>query len=807
MIGLNNHKKLSFIYERTLGSYIRDTYPGQVNIVKAFFEYLERDDLTVAPIDIGEYSKVQNLLNLRDIDLTIDQFLEKFQYTHMQRLPSNFPADVRFIIKLIKDFYLSKGTEESFRLFFRMIFNSDVNFLYPKELMLRASDGKWNAPHYILPNPDTMPFDVLTATDEDELPFLTDYVTGHAPLVGLTSGASGIPESYFLSNDVPEGKIIQMSNVQGNFTPGEYIYPLGVYDPDDDPNYNPAKQLDWDVLLSKQLSALTARDLLANGSPQWMIADDLYQKITAQLIIFESTIIYMIKINQNGNAGLGMTWQDGWIILAGHWIGNDGKISDRMVLQDSDFYQDFSYVLLSDIPISDFIQPVLETLHPAGFKLFSELVPIDLEVYGELFQPVILGDVKWFIEWLASIITIQDWIANNAYEIGDTVKAPDGTFWIRVDFGLTPDWATDPSSDTTGLWRAFLAANPTAPTITGLIDYTIAFEPTESIATTSVDHNKALSSVWLNGIDDVDSGRRWDTIESLERYDCDIFDEAHANYLVFKNDTKVSINDYMISGDTYNATNANGEFNLTDFVSSCIFQFNAFVPAESAIIEDSPLNFAHRMELLRPFSAGSDGSILFINGQEYRSLGGGHYSSFANGTASEVGNFVTITYGQTVNHNISDIVELYRYDPNNIIHNTSMKLPIDHMEVLDIDLVNINTTKDIIIFNNGKYISNDQYYIILNNDIVSIYMTGRPLLAGGLSIYEVSAKVRSSYSQITNAVTSQLILPTQESNWPFLPSSNVVQHDTIIIIPPTFNLTTPIFNNTANLNLTNTYNE
>jgi hypothetical protein len=38
---------------------------------------------------------------------------------------------------------LSKGIDESFKLLFRLLFNEEVDISFPKNNILRASDGKW----------------------------------------------------------------------------------------------------------------------------------------------------------------------------------------------------------------------------------------------------------------------------------------------------------------------------------------------------------------------------------------------------------------------------------------------------------------------------------------------------------------------------------------------------------------------------------------------------------------------------------------------------------------------------------------
>ncbi len=58
----------------------------------------------------------------------------------------------------------------------------------------------------------------------------------------------------------------------------------------------------------------------------------------------------------------------------GEYIDERGRLSADIVLQDSNFYQKFSYELQLDIPLSDYRDFYEELLHPAGEKLFNNLV-------------------------------------------------------------------------------------------------------------------------------------------------------------------------------------------------------------------------------------------------------------------------------------------------------------------------------------------------------------------------------------------------------------------------------------------------
>ena len=58
----------------------------------------------------------------------------------------------------------------------------------------------------------------------------------------------------------------------------------------------------------------------------------------------------------------------------GQFIDDVGKPSEIVQkIQDSYFYQNFSYVIKSQTPINQWRKPVLETNHPVGFNLFGEL--------------------------------------------------------------------------------------------------------------------------------------------------------------------------------------------------------------------------------------------------------------------------------------------------------------------------------------------------------------------------------------------------------------------------------------------------
>ena len=88
-----------------------------------------------------------DLLKFRDPDGAITTYLNSFRDEFLATLPESIDAgvDKRNIIKNIKSMYRAKGTVRGHETFFRLLFNSNAETLYPREQLLRVSDGQWDS--------------------------------------------------------------------------------------------------------------------------------------------------------------------------------------------------------------------------------------------------------------------------------------------------------------------------------------------------------------------------------------------------------------------------------------------------------------------------------------------------------------------------------------------------------------------------------------------------------------------------------------------------------------------------------------
>ena len=155
---------------------------------------------------------IQQLLNFRDPDKVISDFLTKFRDEFLKTIPEELAIglDKRSLIKNIKSLYRLKGTNEGHALFFRILFNEVSETFYPREQILKASDGQW----------DTQKVLRAIATTGN-----TTNLVGRT-ITGQLSGASAVVESvrkFVLGSKEISEFIVNNDTLIGTFTIGEEI--------------------------------------------------------------------------------------------------------------------------------------------------------------------------------------------------------------------------------------------------------------------------------------------------------------------------------------------------------------------------------------------------------------------------------------------------------------------------------------------------------------------------------------------------------------------------------------------------------
>ena len=125
---------------------------------------------TISDYRPNPVTNISELVNFRDPDKVINHFLTKMRDEFLATLPENLAAglDKRKLIKNIKSMYRSKGSVRGHEIFFRILFGENSETIYPKEQMLKASDGQF----------DTLKVLRVIATSGDPTTLIGRTITG-----------------------------------------------------------------------------------------------------------------------------------------------------------------------------------------------------------------------------------------------------------------------------------------------------------------------------------------------------------------------------------------------------------------------------------------------------------------------------------------------------------------------------------------------------------------------------------------------------------------------------------------------------
>jgi len=174
-----------------------------IQFMKAYYEWMESNASDAV------IRKSRNLLDYRDIDNTLDEYVSHFQNKYLYGMPLYFKGDKRFLVRHILDVYRSKGTIEGYKLLFKLLYDEDIEIYVPKNDVLKASDGTWIQQKYIEVN------------NSVKSPLMEGGV-----IVGVVSGATAIAENYVRRNiNGRYSQVFYVTNIQGTFILDEALVP------------------------------------------------------------------------------------------------------------------------------------------------------------------------------------------------------------------------------------------------------------------------------------------------------------------------------------------------------------------------------------------------------------------------------------------------------------------------------------------------------------------------------------------------------------------------------------------------------
>ena len=378
------------VIARFLPDHIISDHPRLVDFIRAYLRYLEEDH--------GAGYFANTLPQQRDIRTQDKEFLRRIELEIGLFVPRDYAADPQLFYDKISDLWRSKGSAESIETFFRLFLNDPVQVRLPWDLVLKPSDGVWIEDDIIrvtsiAGNPEefagtrivqsgTFASAVVSRVDRKvysdsiifELVLLKGSVVGEffERSIIISESDEGIRGEVYRSFSG-----LNIADGGTGYAIGDQIFIKGG----DGISFRASvSRVDEDT---GEILDTVISDFGSGNTPNHILnapSDDLY--FLADFLLFEReepnnqvgpSEVEIIIESFNGIGG-DLTLNFSPILRSeGSYVGSRGQLSDAIVLQDSFFYQRYSYEVLTNTPISIWGGSVKRTISPAGTIPFANL--------------------------------------------------------------------------------------------------------------------------------------------------------------------------------------------------------------------------------------------------------------------------------------------------------------------------------------------------------------------------------------------------------------------------------------------------
>ena len=366
-------EKISAHLRDQLPDFVVDNYETFKSFVEAYYEWSEQyGNPRAEGVRIHTYS---------DIDKTLDDFLEYFRETYIENFPFTKANGIneKTLIKNIGDFYRSKGSVASFELLFRILYNTTINIDYPKNRILKLSDSTFDDRKYLRT-------ECICSIDEAKNTEGTIVKQIDPRSKNITASAL-IDEVQILSQNGIDFFSFAIKDVSGEFnllnkalfettgiSAAKYeavIFPTldKIIINDGGENYNYGDRVTFKNEYNDTLLIGSVDNIAPDGGIRGFNLIEFFGIYTTP-----DGITYSFDSTLGSGASLSVGSQT--IVSDGpdSYFDDTGKLSSRSFIQDSFFYQNYSYIIRVNKTLEEFSAAVKKLAHPAGTIMFAEYV-------------------------------------------------------------------------------------------------------------------------------------------------------------------------------------------------------------------------------------------------------------------------------------------------------------------------------------------------------------------------------------------------------------------------------------------------
>lgn len=398
-----DNKKISTAYliDSIFPDHVKASYPRLIEFAKNFFEYLESQNKS---------SYYQNSLYLqRDVREQDPEFAEYIKRELGILSRRTYAVDPKIFYDNVAQVWQSKGSEESIKTFFRLFFNDEVDIYYPWESVLIPSDGRWIVKTVLRVTPTVgnpndfvgkqifqVGSDATAIVDSVERKVYSDIVIYELVLINSSIVSRFSDQEIIYVDDNLKAEIyrsvngLQILKRGSGYQIGDKIsldgyegFTFTAYVNGVDSNGGII-----DVSITNFGSGNTPLNVReSNVLEEYYLIDFLTYQYSDNSQVGPSEVT--INIDTDGGSGAELSVKYGALsTYNGYYDGVKGQLSESIVLQDSKFYQKYSYEVKTTRSTTQWIQPLKKLAHPSGMMVVGNVT---------LFEQVNVGIKNYFL--------------------------------------------------------------------------------------------------------------------------------------------------------------------------------------------------------------------------------------------------------------------------------------------------------------------------------------------------------------------------------------------------------------------------
>ena len=435
-----------YTIKEKLPQFIKEDHKTFTKFAEAYYEWLQKSNNPIYAIFNSE--------TFSDIDTTPEIFLESFRTQYLNDFPINVlqlndNLNLRTVIKNIKQFYSSKGTEKSFRFLFRLLYNAYVEIYYPRKDLLVASGNLWV-------ERKTIRVRGLTWNEANNIKKSVVYqkqpgtnkIISSARIIDVTSFKINNEDVFELNVDNIVGKFdlydseTTLEDYQNGYV-GEKVY-VEILDGNQVSSFE-VYMINGITSIAVSNTGMSVGEYIIvepTGSSTGNLFSGVIKEVNEKGIPTSITILnhgydyrgalntFSIKRKNVDNTStiLTGTVQVGKLIQeTGYYNTIKSSPSSGGVIRDNRKYQEMSYVLKTELSPERYIDAVKKLVHPAGIGVFSDVLIKD----NNSIPPKESGHVNQYItpyigNYLPYTFNTTKNLRNDLFEYGDSAIYPNG---------------------------------------------------------------------------------------------------------------------------------------------------------------------------------------------------------------------------------------------------------------------------------------------------------------------------------------------------------------------------------------------